>query len=186
MTFNVEIFPEQALLWSVRRALSAYPDPTGEPVDAYLASGSACILSMQAALEAIVNGLLIRQAAFPHWDELRLASKVDLLMHSANHSIDWGHRPWQEVIRLIRMRNWLAHNKDSHIGLINNDGEWVFGGTKRRRIPVLDVPKELRYESVRSLYVAVREAGFSLATLAGFASDYEFLQTEKYEPQLVG
>jgi hypothetical protein len=140
---------------------------------------------MQGALEAIVNRLLEDQGRMRHWDELRLFSKIDTLVELGGSLIDWGEQPWQEIARLIRLRNWLAHNKDPLIGLSGHRGVWIVGGIKNR-IPKLDPLKELREESVRSLYVAVREGGYRLAELVGVTDKYEYLRTERYEPVLVG
>jgi hypothetical protein len=185
MTFHIYIYPEQALLLSVRNTLSEYPAQTKGSPNAYLASGAACALSLQGALEAIVNSLLQSQRKLEHWDEFRFLSKIDTIAELSSQKIEWGSRPWQEIARLVRLRNWLAHNKDPVIGLINSQGKWLTGGLKNR-IPKFDPQKELRQDSIRSFYDAVREAGLLLAEMVGSVDEVEYLKTESYQPRLVG
>lgn len=185
MTFNVYIYPEHALLMSVKLALANYPNHREEPFNAYIATGSSCVLSLQGALEAIINRLLETQDKIQHWDELRLASKIDTLTELQGSNINWGNKPWQEIFRLIRLRNWLAHNKDAVIGLTNSDGEWLLGGLKNK-IPKIDPEKELLKESISIFYDSVREAGLLLSEMVGIKEQYEYLQSEKYEPRMVG
>lgn len=175
MTFRVEFHAEEAMLWSVKHALQTYPDPEQSRPYAYIAAGAACILSLQAALEAIVNCILDEQGTFLHWDELRLKSKIDTIANLNSASIDWGTMPWQEISYLIQLRNWMAHNKERDIGLVGAEDCWL---EEHKFNP----EKELRAERIRRLYKAVRDAGLLLAQYANQANEYEFLMTEEYEP----
>lgn len=184
MTFGIYFQTEHAMLWHVRYSLPTYPSGAGKPPYAYVAAGAACVLACQAALEAIVNNLLQRQTKLRHWDELKLKSKIDTLADLGGIAVDWGKNPWQEITRLIRIRNWLTHNKESYIGLIGAFGDWVVDDVNK--IPRLDPEAELLEASIRRFYDAVRESGMLLGAAMGAEAEYEFLVSEKYEPVLVG
>lgn len=175
MTSRVEFHAEEAMLWSVRYALQTYPDPEQSTPYAYIAAGAACILSLQAALEAIANSILEEQDTLQHWDELRLKSKIDTIANLNNAQIDWGAMPWQEISYLIRLRNWMAHNKERDIGLVGAEDCWL---EEHKFNP----KKELLVDRVRRFYDAVRDAGLLLAQHANQIDEYEFLVTEQYEP----
>jgi len=181
MTFGIYFRTEHAMLWHVRYALSNYPAPAS---DAYLAAGSACVLACQAALEAIVNRLLEQQGKLRHWDQLKLTAKIDTLADFGGQQVVWGAQPWQEITRLIRTRNWLTHSKSTYIGLIGSAGEWVVDAAGR--LPKLNPEDELREDSIRRFYNAVREAGLLLSSATDAEAEFAFLTSEKYEPVIAG
>jgi hypothetical protein len=177
MTLNVSFNSEQVALWHVRYSLSVYPNEL-EKHHAYLAAGSACILCCASALEAIVNRIFQSSNSFSAWDELRISSKINTLFELKGQRVDWSQNPWQDVARLIRLRNWLAHNKVQHLGLANSNGDWVRGK------PNIDPIQELKKESVERLYCAVRDGCQQLISLWDLNKygTFDYLNNEKYEP----
>ena len=115
------------------------------------------------------------------WDELKLASKINVIFESQRTMVDWGAAPFQSISSLIRVRNWLAHHKEPYLGLSNSEGEWVTDSNGRSR-PRIDIEKELERESIQKYYNAVRQAGISIADL--YNDDYtkEWLTNEDYWP----
>ncbi len=174
MTFEVEFHEEHAALWHVRYSLENFPDHT-IPF-AYLAQGSACILCCASALEAIVNKIFQYSNPISTWDELRILSKITTLHELKGEKIDWGSQPWQDITKLIKLRNWLAHNKEAYIGLSNSDGQWV------GKIPQINPEVDLDKRAIEKMYNSVRQGGFILATLWNLESSFDFLKNEKYAP----
>jgi len=120
-----------------------------------------------------------------HFDELKLTSKIETIASFSGDKIDWGVQPWQEISKLIRLRNWLAHYKDSDIGLINGDGEWIVDSVNVR--PKIDPERELAKISVSKYYDATRKCLKILAALQNADTYlYDFLDTENYQPILMG
>ena len=187
MTFNVDFYAEQAFLAFVKRSVST------EIVDHALMvqTGAVSVLACAAALEAMVNSLFKQDGRFPHFDELRLTSKIDTIGHLTGKTIDWGVQPWQDIARLIMVRNWLAHYKDPYIGLVaGGDYIGVKGGWVRDDVhkpPKLDPFQELSSASVERFYIATRQGLKMLALDLGIEpSVVEFLDTENYEPFQIG
>lgn len=183
MTFEVYFHADHALLWSVRYALSTWPD-TSKNTTAYLAAGSACVLSCSAALEAMVNQLLADYTNLRHWDEFHLKSKIDTLADLHGGQVDWGRRPWQDVTKLIRVRNWLAHHKELVVGLSGACGEWVVDSANQA--PRIDPQEVLQESSIRGFYGAVREAGVLLSAMVGDEHRGRALEDEEYDPMYAG
>lgn len=179
MTFEVHFYSEHAALLSVKEALLKYPSIDEYP-QRYLAVGASCILSCHVALEAIVNTLIQRQARLTHWDSLRLLEKIDTIAELESKTIKWGEIPWQRIPALIRVRNWLAHSKRSYIGLSGLDDEWVDDELNKR--PKIDPEHEFKEQSVRQYYNAVRSGAFALSNMVQLEEEYDFLETENYEP----
>ena len=75
MTFEIYFNAEHAFLHSVKHNLVTLSKKN--EYDMSLAIASSCVLSCSAALEAIINKMIQEQNKISHWDELRLASKVN-------------------------------------------------------------------------------------------------------------
>jgi hypothetical protein len=182
VTFHVHFIAQDALLQFVRWALEegkGKPDPDDEGV----VRGSACVLACAAALEAAVNDL-IQDTGLSHWDELRLSSKIDTLAELQGTRIPWGHDPWQTVVTLIRVRNWLAHYKDPHIGLMGAQGEWVEDSSNKP--PKIDPKAALGRGSVSRYFEAVVKAICCLKQLRGEVEDCTEALDQEFEPFRVG
>lgn len=162
------------MLKEVKRNLSSFNE-----IDRF-AIGASCILCCQAALESIVNTLLDKQDIIQHWNELRLSSKIDTIADLENEEIDWGVLPWQDITRLIRVRNWLSHNKEINVGFRGAEGEWIDDLNNSR--PRVNPRKELSKASVRRIYDSVRGAGLELSEIAGLRDSFDFLDTQDYDP----
>lgn len=181
MTFNVEFHTEHALLHFVKTALADFPRPLPRaPFFPHVGVGAAAVLACHAAIEAIANRLLERDGRLRHYDELRLKSKLDTLAELDGRKLNWGELPWQEITRLIRLRNWLAHNKEIQVGLVAEGGERV------GKPPRIDPESEFDEGSVRSFYNAVRNAGLQLSRDTPWDEEFKYLQREQYEPLLFG
>lgn len=176
MTFEVYFRAEQALLWFVRDTLSRFPEGKW----AGLAAGSASVLACQAALEAILNRLLEEQGKVSDWDRLSLQSKVNAFAEAEGKSINWGGKPWQEIGHLMRVRNWLAHNKETYIGLSGWRDTWV--KDHHGKLPKIDIERELSAPAIRRFYVSILDAAIFLCRLVGDKWTCDRLEREDYIP----
>lgn len=177
MAFEVYFHADEAMLWHVKYSLDTFPAaPSPTAPFSYLAQGAGCILCCSSALEAIVNKIFLYSNVMSKWDELRLISKIETLHELKEQKIDKGQQPWQDIQKLIKIRNWLAHNKETYIGLSGADDEWICGKVK------IDIEKELKKESIEILYKSVRIAGTILSKMWGLDEDFDFLDTERYTP----
>lgn len=148
-------------------------------------NGAMCVIACVASLEAFVNKLLKEDGRFRHFDELKLVSKIETLADFGNIEIDWGIQPWQNIARLIRIRNWLVHYKDSEIGLINSEGKWITDELNKH--PKIDPDTDLSKKSIEKFYNSTRELLKELCVGLQIENyEYEFLDTEQYEAFLVG
>ncbi|MEX2578255.1 MAG: hypothetical protein WD342_04290 [Verrucomicrobiales bacterium] len=145
MTAEVWFHAEDALFWHVRYTLKTFPSKDDNPY-AYLAAGAGCVLCISAGIEAVVNVLLDEHSPIRAWDELRLGSKIESLHELKATEIDWSTGAPQQVARLIRVRNWLAHNKQRFLGLSGSGGGWVKDGVNKP--PKIDIESELKKDSV--------------------------------------
>jgi hypothetical protein len=181
MTFRVNFYAEQAFLSFVKKYLN---NPIFDK-DEIVENGAMCAIACAASIEAMVNSLLREDGKFRHFDELKLASKIETLADFGNVEVDWGIQPWQNIARLIRVRNWLVHYKSSDIGLINSEGEWITDSLNK--YPKIDPDTDLSRETIEKFYNSTRQILKELAVGLQFDSFfYEFLDTEQYEAFLVG
>ena len=187
MTFYFDFYAEQAFLLFIKDYLSSTRTATSysDYSDAETSHCAVCILACAATIEAMVNRLFIQKGCFKHFDELRLKSKIETLADVGGVSIDWGKGPWQQVAELIKARNWLAHFKDTTIGLIGAEDTWVVDDINKP--PKLDPKVVLTPPTIRKYYDALREALRALA--AGLEVNnhhYDFLDSEHYNLIVVG
>jgi hypothetical protein len=137
-------------------------------------SAAVCVLANAAAVEALSNRYFICLDRLPEFDQLKPMSKIEALAQLAGQEINWGRFPWQQVARLIRVRNWLAHYKEAR-------GESELVGIAGHRSSKFDPARDLAWPAVQSYYDATR-AGF--ITLAGGLdldeSEFDFLKSEDY------
>lgn len=180
MTFRVYFYAEQTFLSFVKKSLV---NQTTDK-DTLIEAGAVCVLACTAALEAMVNSLLRNDKRLSHYDELKLSSKMETIADFGGRKINWGTSPWQIIAQLIRVRNWLAHYKDSDIGLINSEGEWLKDVINK--IPKIDPDRELSMKAVKSYYDATRQGLKILAVCLCVENLYEFLDTEQYESFIIG
>jgi hypothetical protein len=181
MTFRVNFYAEQAFLSFVKKSI----DNPSSGKDEIVENGAMCVIACVASIESFVNSLLKQDGRFRHFDELKLGSKIETLADFGGIEIDSGSQPWQHISRLIRVRNWLVHYKDSDIGLINSAGEWIIDDLNK--YPKIDPDIDLSILSIRKFYNSTRQILIELAK--GLQIDsyfYEFLDTENYEAFQVG
>ena len=120
-----------------------------------VSNAAVAIISCAAAVEAVANGLLRDALNFQYFDELKLRSKIELICESTS-KVDWGAAPWQSIDRLVRIRNWLMHFKESDIGLINSNWNWVTDDINKK--PKIDPILELSNVSAAKYYNATLDA----------------------------
>lgn len=180
MTFRVNFYAEKAFLSFVKNSLNNPSKDENKEIE----NGAVSILACVSALEAMVNSFLIQDGRFKHFDELKLFSKIETIADFGGIEIEWGICPWQDIAKLIRIRNWLAHFKDSDVGLLGSEG-WIEDSLNKK--PKFIPEKDLSYINVKRYYNTVRQV---LKTLAkGLKIDdyqIEFLDSEEYEFFLVG
>ncbi len=175
MTFEVEFYEEHAALLFVHSSLEAFP-VRGETPFARLAQGTACVLCCASALEAIVNRIFQHSESISTWDEFKIISKIVTLHELKGKKVNLGELPWQDITKLIRIRNWLAHSKETYIGLSNSDNQWI------EKTKIIDPETDLDKDSIMKMYNSVRKAGLILSEIWGLKSTFQFLEDEKYLP----
>jgi hypothetical protein len=155
----------------VKQTLADSPDPPTP-------SAAVCVLANAAAVEAVANRYFICLDRLPEFDQLKPMSKIEALAEIAGQTIDWGRSPWQQVARLIRVRNWLAHYKEAR-------GETEMVGIAGHRLSKFDPIGDLSWKAIREYYEATREGFASLGRSLGLdESEFGFLGTEEYKRQL--
>lgn len=182
MTFYVEFYAEQAFLSFIKNNLQSAE--AGEQTSFTLEKGAVIVLSCAAALEATLNQLFQDDKRLQHYDSLRILEKAETLADFAKIKIDWGSQPWQEIQRLIKVRNWLAHFKETKIGLISGEGKWIKDSVNR--LPKLDPDIELSLQQVKRYYDSVLGSLLLLAKGLGLQDKYRFLETQEYDYYMVG
>lgn len=181
MTFRVNFYAEQALLSFVKK----YLNNTFFDNDEIVENGAMCSNACSAAIETIVNSMFRHDGGFRYYENLKLVSRIETPVDFGNVEVNSGIQPWQNIARLLRVRNWLVHYKISDIGLINSEGEWI--SDSLIKYPRIDPETDLSRESVEKFYHSGRQILRELAV--GIQVDsflYDFLETEQYEAFLVG
>lgn len=136
--------------------------------------GAVCVLANAAAVEALANRYFTCLGRLPEFDQRKPMSKIEALADLAGKPIDWGRAPWQEVARLIRVRNWLAHYKQA-------DGETELVGVAGHRASKFDPEADLSRLAIRDYYDATREGFAGLGKLLGLnENEFRFLLSEDY------
>jgi acyl carrier protein phosphodiesterase len=136
------------------------------------------VLANAAAVEALANRYFICLDRLAEFDQLKPMSKIEALADIAGETIDWGRSPWQQVARLIRVRNWLAHYKEAR-------GDTELVGMAGHRSSKFDPAGDLSWKAIRDYYKATREGFASLGRdLRLDESEFGFLETEEYRQPL--
>jgi hypothetical protein len=182
MTFYVEFYAEQAFLSFVKNSLRSFE--AGDQKSFTLETGAVIVLSCAAALEATLNQFFQDDKRLQHYDSLRILEKIETLADFAKIKSDWSDQPWQEIQRLIRVRNWLAHFKETRIGLIGGEGKWIKDSANK--LPKLDPDIELSLSQMIKYYNSVLGCLFLLAKGLGWQDKYRFLETQEYDYYMVG
>ena len=180
MTFRVHFLAERAYLSFVKESLTiSYSDHEKE-----VERGAVCAIALACALEAIVNSLLANYTSLRHYDDLRFRSKIDTLYDFGNLELAWDRLPLQRIASLIRIRDWLVHYKNSDIGLINSEGDWIVDAINK--LPKHDPDAELAFNNIELLYRAVLETTIGLAVALNAEEEFAYLKTEEFTSFLVG
>jgi hypothetical protein len=178
MTEWVQFFAEQAFLNSVKAKLfELKSDRTSFSVD----DGAVSVLACVAATEAMANGLFISINRYRYYDRLRLNEKLEVLADLAQLELNWGDEPWSSIQELIRVRNWLAHYKDSTIGLLGSEG---YVRTLDYALPKFTPERNLNHKAVLRYYNAVRKAFPPIGTALNLPAHFDFLIEENYVSQM--
>ena len=181
MTFRVYFFAEQAFLAQVKLLSNAVHTSSVKEIE----TGAVCVLACAAAVESLTNSLLINNVKFKHFDELRLASKIEYIGEYYQKPIDWGDTVWQQIAALIRLRNWLSHYKDSNVGLIGAEGKWLIDTINK--LPKIDPDIELSSAKIKNYYKATLAALKQLVLLCqAELEEFSYLETEDFQSSLVG
>lgn len=181
MTFRVYFFAEQAFLSQVKFLLSIEPVDEDKEIEL----GAICVMACAAAIEAIANTLLSGYIRFEHFDELRISSKIEHIANTNSSNINWGEAPWQDVAEIIKIRNWLMHFKDSNIGLINSEGDWLKDeyNKKPKIVPDLYLSKTKATDYYKSTLKALK---LLVLHCKDKLDEFDYLESEKYQSSLIG
>lgn len=177
MTFYVEFYADQAFLSFVKKHIA-------KDTKFDLEDGAVCVMACAAAIEAIVNQLFISCSDIKHYDSFRLKEKIETLGDIAKMKIDWGKEPWQGINKLIKVRNWLAHYKETTIGLVNSDSQWVTDEVNKK--PKIDPGTVLSRQYVTDFYKSVLLSANSIVQELNTGAEFSFLETEEYESVIIG
>lgn len=181
MTFRVHLFAEQVFLSHVQSLTSTKTDDVHEEIRISCLSTLACA----AALESTVNGLFLHHIKYERFDQLQIREKIEYILSTRKIDADWGKHPWQDVAKLVRLRNWLAHFKNSNIGLVNSDWEWI--KDEVNDTPKYDPYRDLTLAASARIYKATLKALAELVLIAkGDLDGYEYLMDQEFQPILVG
>ncbi len=173
MTFYVDFYADQAFLLFVKQRISEK-----EIFD--VQDGAVCVISSAAALEAIVNQMFILKPILKYYDSLRFKEKIETLCEFGGTKISWGEEPWQTISELGKVRNWLIHYKDTTIGLMNNEFQWVVGGENRK--PRMDPDIFLSKAYSEKYYKSVLDGALRLANYLDVSSEFDSLSSQDYNP----
>jgi hypothetical protein len=178
MTFWENFFAEQAFLSQAKLILN---ETTGEFED--VSKRATCAVLCALALEALLNSLLQFGSES---DRISIKQKIEKAAKLTENPVDWGRHPYQEISRLISVRNWLVHYKEPTIGLLGAEDAYLpeeNGGIKtRKRSPRLD----LKPSDLQSYYSVVRKIIYDYAKALNREAEYAYLLTEDYCPWLIG
>jgi hypothetical protein len=159
MTHGLLFYADQTFLSFIKRTIT-HPPKNKKEIRDY---SSVAILACHAAMEYILNCLFQYDQRLEVYDELKISSKIKTLARFGNYEINWGELPWQDISRLIKVRNWLSHFKDPYIGLKggflqtkDRSGVWVVDSVNKR--PQIDPELELTIDTVEKYYNSVRNA----------------------------
>jgi len=177
MTFYVEFFADQVFLSFVKKHIE-------KETKFGLEDGAVCVMSSAAALEAIVNQLFISKTSLKYFDSFRFYEKIETLASFGGIEVNWGQGPWQGINELIKVRNWLAHYKETTIGLINSDSQWIIDNVNKK--PKIEPGIVLSRSNSQKYYNAVLTGSFELAQALKAGCEFDFLLSQNYESIIVG
>ena len=181
MTYRVHLFAEQVFLSQVQSLISQNAKDIHEEIQLSCLSTLACA----AALESTINGIFLHHVVDASFDSLNITEKIERIFSLKGEKPDLGNYPWQDIAKLIKLRNWLAHFKDSNIGLVNSNWKWIQDDANKA--PKNDPYRDLTLAASRKKYEATWAGLAQLVILAkGDLEGYEYLINETYEPILVG
>ncbi|WP_310568334.1 hypothetical protein [Hydrogenophaga sp.] len=181
MTFRYYFFVEQAFLSQVKQFI----DLPASGDDDEMEKSAMHVIVLAAAIEALVNSLVIKHQISVDISKTELFVKIERVLGCNDENLDKGSAPWQYIHSLIRARNWLMHYKNSSVGLLGAGGKWLEDDVNR--IPKIDPDRFLSKSNVRELYVAILGAMKRLVLACQSELDeYEYLDSQDYQSVLVG
>ena len=181
MTFRYYFFVEQAFLSQVKQFI----DLSESGGDDEMEKSAMHVIALAAAIEALVNSLVIKHQISVDLSKAELFVKIERVLGCKDENLDKGSAPWQYIHSLVRARNWLMHYKDSSVGLLGARGKWLQDDVNR--IPKIDPDRFLSKTNVRELYFASLDAMKRLVLACQSELDeYEYLDSQDYQSVLVG
>lgn len=179
MTFRVHFYAEQAFLSQAKTLSESDDKEKGAEITAL------CLVACVMAIEAVCNRLLSSSLSNEEMRKLSIKDKMDMALSVQAEKINMCADPWSSIDRLIKVRNWLVHYKDYDLGLVNGDFKWIDSPDGKKA--EFDPFTELTLVKAKKYYRRTLEAlQILVSSVEEDASEYEYLQTEKYEPFLVG
>jgi hypothetical protein len=181
MTFRVNFYAEQAFLSFVKKMIEKTESGSEDETEV----SAVCVLACAAALESGVNYIFLNYTNNTDFDKLNIKSKIEYITSSSTEKIKWSEGFWQNIILLINSRNWLAHYKESDIGLINSECKWIKDDSNE--IPKIDPNHVLNISNIKKYYESTRSAlKFLIYTTKGDLITHEYLDDEDYSPLIIG
>lgn len=187
MTHRVIMNADNIFLGLAKKALEDMEN-NGDNFEEELMMGVNVVITCVTAIEAFTNKVFIKHLHFKCYDDLKLISKIASIHDLKNSAINWGINPYQTFKRLVTVRNWLIHFKNTNIGLLGADNTWtkdpLLGNNNQ---PKIDPFTDLNRRSCREYYTECRNLIIDLGKVANLPyQDYEFAINEKYEYFQVG
>lgn len=175
MTAAFEFYAEQAYLSFVKKLLDRRSTKK-LGVEERVVSVLACA----AAIEAMVNRLFDLQGALEQHQSLSLEQKIEILAKKSGANRNWGNPPWQNIKELIQVRNWLAHYKESWLGLMNSESQWV--PDHNQKMPRFTPQNAFCTECIENYYRNIIAIVTLMANGLGCMDQFAYIQSEVYEP----
>lgn len=175
MTAAFEFYAEQAYLSFVKKLLDRRSTKR-LGIEERVVSVLACA----AALEAMLNRLFELQGTLGQHQSLSLEQKIEILAMKSGANRNWGNPPWQNVKTLIQVRNWLAHYKESWLGLMNSESQWV--PDHNGKMPRFTPQNAYCTECIETYYRSIIAIIMLMANGLGCSEKFDYLQSEVYEP----
>jgi len=175
MTAAFEFYAEQAYLSFVKK-MSDRGLLEKSDIDERVVSVLACA----AALEGLINRLFELQGDLKENQAFPLEQKIEILAKRSGAERNWGNSPWSNIRKLIRVRNWLAHYKESWLGLMNSESQWVPG--HNQEMPRFTPQNAFCTECIKKYYLSILGVISLIADGLGYADEFEYLKSEIYEP----
>lgn len=189
MTFNVQMKLDNIFLNSAKLALENMDESSvfDKEDNKNLLYGSNVIISCLSCLEGFINNLFICKTNIKAYDQLRLEGKIETLYNIKLLEVDWGKNPYQTFKELISIRNWLIHYKESYIGFLGSENDWIKHNYRNIPSNNKNPIRIFTKENCKKYYEQTKQIILDLAQLFRLEEcEYNFALKEEFEYFIIG